>query len=86
MRIDHLTLVPGEISWSNPTSVGLPPSGLAASTMPDQLSQLRKLRLNGRGCAGAGASGIAAIIYGWFEKSPRIDLVIADFKIYTAIF
>src|SRR5438045_4250113 len=31
--------------------------------MPDQLSQLRKLRLNGRGCAGAGASGIAAIIY-----------------------
>src|SRR5512140_3742336 len=37
---------------------------LAASTIPDQLSQLRKLRLKGRGCAGAGASGIAAIIYG----------------------
>jgi hypothetical protein len=37
-------------------------NALAASTIPDQLSQLRKLRLNGRGCAGAGASGIAAII------------------------
>jgi hypothetical protein len=59
---------------------------LAASTIPDQLSQLRKLRLNGRGRAGAGASGIAAIIYGWFEKSPRNDLVIADFRLYTAIF
>jgi len=34
MRINHLTLVPGEISWSNPTSTGLPPSGLAASTIP----------------------------------------------------
>jgi hypothetical protein len=35
------------------------------------------LRLNGRGCAGAGASGIAAIIYGWVEKSPRNKQVIA---------
>jgi hypothetical protein len=38
------------------------------------------LRLNGRGCAGTGASGIAAIIYGWIEKSPRNDLVIADLR------
>jgi hypothetical protein len=49
--------------------------------MPDQLSQLRKLRLNGRGCAGAGASGIAAIIYDRIEKSPRNDLVIADLNL-----
>ena len=53
-------------------------SALAASTIPDQLSQLRKLRLKGRGCAGAGASGIAAIIYRRFEKSPRNNRVIAD--------
>ncbi len=42
---------------------------LAASTIPDQLSQLRKLRLKGRGRAGARASGIAAIIYRRLEKS-----------------
>jgi hypothetical protein len=43
-------------------------SALAARTIPDQLSQLRKLRLKGRGCAGAGASGIAAMIYRRLKK------------------
>jgi hypothetical protein len=60
-------------------------SALAASTIPDQLSQLRKLRLNGRGCAGAGASGIAAIIYGLIEKSLRND-VVCDFNLQPTIF
>src|SRR5688572_4556059 len=32
--VDHLTRVPGGTSPSNATSVGLPPSGLAASTIP----------------------------------------------------
>src|SRR6266498_2629900 len=58
---------------------------LAASTIPDQLSQLRKLRLKGRGCAGAGASGIAAIIYRQLEKSPRNNRGIADPRSKIAI-
>jgi len=36
------------------------------------------LRLKGRGCAGSGASGIAAIIYGRLEKSSRNNRVIID--------
>src|SRR5687767_119400 len=33
-QVVHRTRTPGGISWSKPTSVGLPPSGLAASTIP----------------------------------------------------
>src|SRR6266498_933452 len=58
---------------------------LAASTIPDQLSQLRKFRLKGRGCAGAVASGIAAIIYRRLEKSPRNNRGIADPRSKIAI-
>jgi hypothetical protein len=38
------------------------------------------LRLNGWGCAGAGASGIAAIIYRRLEKSPRNIRLIVDLE------
>jgi hypothetical protein len=34
VTVDHRTRAPGGISWSKPTSIGLPPSTLPASTIP----------------------------------------------------
>jgi hypothetical protein len=53
-------------------------SAAAANTMPAQLSQFWKWRLNDRGCVGLVASGIAAIIYTRREKSHRNNPGIAS--------